>query len=151
MFHQSLIGAIALAALCIGGFGASAQEASKYDPSKYPDWSGPMRWTATGGGNRYDQTKPAGRGQRAPLTAEYQAIFEAGLKDQAEGGQGANQTYSCLPGGYGWKPGAVRRPSGSPDPTVLGVGAFARLTWKAQNFRRSLEHSGDGYVEVTVR
>jgi hypothetical protein len=99
MFHQSLIGAIALAALCLGGTGSSAQEASKYDPSKYPDWSGPMRWTATGGGNRYDQTKPAGRGQQAPLTAEYQAIFEAGLKDQAEGGQGANQTYSCLPGG----------------------------------------------------
>src|SRR5713101_6219128 len=40
-----------------------------------------------------------GRGQQAPLTAEYQALFEAGLKDQAEGGQGANQTYSCLPGG----------------------------------------------------
>jgi hypothetical protein len=105
MFHRSSIGAIALVALCMAGSGApgqdasKAQDASKYDPSKYPDWSGPMRWTARGGGNRYDQTKPPGRGQQAPLTAEYRAIFEAGLKDQAEGGQGANQTYSCLPGG----------------------------------------------------
>jgi hypothetical protein len=99
MFHVSSIGAIAVAALCIVGTGTQAQDASKYDPSKYPDWSGPMRWTATGGGNRYDQTKPPGRGQQAPLTPEYQALFEAGLKDQAQGGQGANQTYSCLPGG----------------------------------------------------
>jgi hypothetical protein len=58
-----------------------------------------MRWTTRGGGNRYDQYKPPGRAQHAPLTAEYQALFEAGLKDQAEGGQGNNQTYSCLPGG----------------------------------------------------
>ncbi len=102
MIHRSLIGAIAfVAALCVAGTGtgASAQDAANYDPSRYPDWSGPMRWTTTGGGNRYDQTKPPGRGQQAPLTAEYQAIFEAGLKDQAAGGQGANQTYSCLPGG----------------------------------------------------
>src|SRR5882672_11609676 len=108
MFHPSAIAAIALAALCITGAhaqdlskqGLSKSDAARYDPSKYPDWSGPMRWiAAVGGGNRYDPSKPTGRGQQAPLTPEYQAIFEAGLKDQAEGGQGANQTYSCLPGG----------------------------------------------------
>jgi hypothetical protein len=94
---RSLLGAVVLTALCASA--AQAQEKGKYDPSRYPDWSGPMRWVATPGGNRYDPMKPAGRGQQAPLTPEYQAIFEAGLKDQAEGGQGANQTYSCLPGG----------------------------------------------------
>jgi hypothetical protein len=110
MFYRSSIGAIALAALCVAGTGAPAQDrpkndaarndASTYDPSKYPDWSGPRRWIAkVGGGNRYDPSKPTGRGQQAPLTPEYQAKFEAGLKDQAQGGQGANQTYSCLPGG----------------------------------------------------
>ena len=115
MFRRSAPAAIALAVLCIAGTGASAQGLSKgdvankpaskdaapnYDPSKYPDWSGPMRWIAAGrGGNRYDPTKPPGRGQQAPLTPGYQAMFEAGLKDQAAGGQGANQTYSCLPGG----------------------------------------------------
>jgi hypothetical protein len=100
MFGRSSIGAVALAALCMAGTAASAQDAGKYDPSRYPDWSGPMRWIATvGGGNRYDPSKPAGRGQQAPLTPEYQAVFEAGLKDQAEGGEGGNQTYTCLPGG----------------------------------------------------
>jgi hypothetical protein len=99
MLHRSSIGAIALAALGIAATGAHAQGASKYDPARYPDWSGPMRWIATPGGNRYDPTKPAGRGQQAPLTAEYQAIFESYLKDQADGGQGGNRTYSCLPGG----------------------------------------------------
>jgi len=114
MACRSSIGVFALTVLCIAGAGVQAQDgpkndlsksdaakndALKYDPSKYPDWSGPMRWIATPGGNRYDPMKPAGRGQQAPLTPEYRAIFEAGLKDQAEGGQGANQTYSCLPGG----------------------------------------------------
>jgi hypothetical protein len=107
MFCRDSIGALAAAVLCGVASCAQAQDvsrgvpkdATRYDPARYPDWSGPMRWIATPGGNRYDPTKPAGRAQQAPLTAEYQAKFEAGLKDQAEGGQGANQTYSCLPGG----------------------------------------------------
>ena len=98
MLLRSSISAIALA-LWIGGSAVAVDDASKYDPSRYPDWSGPMRWTTRGGGNRYDQYKPPGRAQQPPLTAEYQALFEAGIKDQAEGGQGNNQTYSCLPGG----------------------------------------------------
>ncbi len=103
MSYATSIGAVALAVLCAAGASAQGQTASRgdgsqYDPSRYPDWSGPMRWTATGG-NRYDQTKGRGLAQQAPLTPEYQAIFEAGLKDQAEGGQGGNQTYSCVPGG----------------------------------------------------
>jgi hypothetical protein len=96
--QRSAIGAVALVILLIGG-AARAEDTAKYDPLRYPDWSGPMRWTTRAGGNRYDQYKPAGRGQQAPLTPEYQALFEAGLKDQAAGGQGNNQTYSCLPGG----------------------------------------------------
>jgi hypothetical protein len=96
MFRRTSI-ATALA-LCLGS-AARADDAAQYDPSRYPDWSGPMRWTTRAGGNRYDQHKPPGRGQQAPLTPEYHSLFEAGLKDQAEGGQGNNQTYSCLPGG----------------------------------------------------
>jgi hypothetical protein len=109
MLCRNLMGAVLAAALCGGGAQAQtasnappkqpSKDAARYDPARYPDWSGPMRWIATPGGNRYDPMKPAGRGQQAPLTPEYQAKFEAGLKDQAEGGQGANQTYSCLPGG----------------------------------------------------
>src|SRR5438874_13287559 len=99
---RNAIAALACALLCMAAIAVQAQqpipENDKYNPARYPDWSGPMRFTTTGG-NRYDQTKRPGRAQQAPLTPEYQALFEAGLKDQAEGGQGRNQTYSCLPGG----------------------------------------------------
>jgi hypothetical protein len=90
MFRFGCVGAFALLALNVA--------AQAEDASQYPDWSGQYRWTARGA-NRYDQTKPIGRGQQAPLTPEYQAIFEAGLADQAAGGQGANASYACLPGG----------------------------------------------------
>jgi hypothetical protein len=41
---------------------------------KYPDWSG--QWTGLNVG-QWDPTKPTGRGQQAPLTPEYQALFAA--------------------------------------------------------------------------
>jgi hypothetical protein len=47
----------------------------------------------------HDPSKPFGRGQQAPLTAEYQAVFEANLAAQAAGGQGNDRTYVCLPNG----------------------------------------------------
>jgi hypothetical protein len=73
-------------------------DAAKYDAAKYPDWSGQWRWPVKRA-NRYDPTKAPGRAQEAPLTPEYQAIFEASLADQAAGGQGANASYACIPAG----------------------------------------------------
>ena len=63
-----------------------------------PDLKGQWRRVGPQGfnGTRFDPSKPPGRGQEAPLTAEYQSIFEANLKDQAEGGQGTTPTYTCL-------------------------------------------------------
>jgi hypothetical protein len=73
--------------------GASAEV---FDLGKYPDWSG--QWIkADPGPNRYDPSRPPGRGQQAPLTLEYQALFEASLADVADGGQGNDMTYRCLP------------------------------------------------------
>jgi hypothetical protein len=92
MHTRSTIAAVALMA-ALTAAPALAQEAAKY-----PDWSGQWR-RGESGPNRYDPAKPPGRGQEMPLTAEYQAIYEAGLKDQAEGGQGNNMTYACIPGG----------------------------------------------------
>ena len=91
MFDRSLIAAIAImVALC-----ATTAEIRAWDDSKYPDLKG--QWVrAPGGGARYDWSKPAGRGQEAPLTPEYQAIYEATLADQAAGGQGGDPTYRCL-------------------------------------------------------
>jgi hypothetical protein len=72
---------------------ASAQA---FDESRYPDWTG--QWSL-GPPAKWDPTKPTDRGQQAPLTAEYQAIFEANLADQAAGGQGTDPTYRCIPDG----------------------------------------------------
>jgi hypothetical protein len=84
-------------ALCL-----SVSAALAFDEAKYPDWRG--QWSrapvpGVSGNPSYDPAKPRGRGEEAPLTAEYAAIFEANLKDQAEGGQGTDATFSCLPTG----------------------------------------------------
>jgi hypothetical protein len=77
------------AALLIGIASAGAQ-----DKPKYPDLRG--QWTAIGGSVKFVPERPRGLGQEAPLTPEYQAIFEANLKDMAEGGQGTDPTTWCL-------------------------------------------------------
>ena len=94
MFERSLIAAIAV----VLALGATTAEIRAWDDSKYLDLKG--QWVrAPGGGARYDWSKPAGRGQEAPLTAEYQAVYEATIADQAQGGQGGDPTYRCLPPG----------------------------------------------------
>ena len=90
---RASLGGITLAAL----LAAACSAASAHDASKFPDWSG--QWTRTYTGNpRYDQTKPI-RKQEAPLKPEYQALFEASIKDQDLGGHGLDPAYSCLPQG----------------------------------------------------
>jgi hypothetical protein len=95
MPYRSSIGAIALvAALSVMIAGARAD-----DGAKYPDWKG--QWTrvrvpGVTGQPGYDPTKIEGRAQQAPLTPEYQAIFEASLADIAAGGQGNDPTYNCI-------------------------------------------------------
>ncbi|HLH98166.1 MAG TPA: hypothetical protein VKW08_23920 [Xanthobacteraceae bacterium] len=75
------------------------------DFSKYPDLTG--QWHAIGGPDRFDMSKPAGLGQQAPLTPEYQAIFDASLKDRAAGKPDITNFFCLSPGmprvtnGYG--------------------------------------------------
>jgi hypothetical protein len=92
MRQRSLIGSTALAACLLTAFA----DARAFDESKYPDWSGQWRRT---GGIQWDPTKRIGRAQEAPLTPEYQAVFEASLADQKAGGQGNDPTYKCIPSG----------------------------------------------------
>jgi hypothetical protein len=67
------------------------------DDMKYPDWAG--QWVRIGGGGQFDPTKPPRKGQQPPLTPEYEAIFEAHLKEGNNGGQDYNSQAHCLPGG----------------------------------------------------
>jgi hypothetical protein len=79
------------AALC-------AAPALAFDESKYPDFAG--QWRRPGGVTvQWDQTKPVGLPQQAPLKPEFQASLEASLRDQQLGGQGDDARYSCLPNG----------------------------------------------------
>src|SRR5437764_13359040 len=93
MVYRSAIGAFLLFALLFAtDFGARA-----FDDAKYPDLKGQwVRAEGARGVGRFDPTKPPGRGQEAPLTAEYQAIYEANLAHQTAGGQGVDATYRSL-------------------------------------------------------
>jgi hypothetical protein len=75
----------------------AASSALAFDETKYPDWSGQWRRRPEVG-NQWDTSRPPRQG-RPPLTPEYQAIYEANLKDQAAGGQGTDPTYTCIPDG----------------------------------------------------
>jgi len=84
MHYRSSIGAVAsLAALLMTVAGAAA-----FDESKYPNLKG--KWDRVGS-PRWVQA-----GQRAPLTPEYQKIFEWNTADQKAGGHGWEPSWMCL-------------------------------------------------------
>jgi hypothetical protein len=92
---------IALIALATSLFVTPAA-AQPHDAAKYPDWKGQWaRFAVPGlpGQPSFDQTKPWGYGQQAPLTEEYKAVFEASRADQANGGIGNYPTARCLAAG----------------------------------------------------
>ena len=96
-----LISAVALAS----ALSALSSGALAFDETKYPDWKGQWigGWTrrlpGVTGQPSYDPHKSAGPGQEAPLTPEYEAIFQASLADQAAGGPGNDPQVGCLPSG----------------------------------------------------
>jgi hypothetical protein len=94
MLFKGMIASIALATVVIAGPVAAQQP---FDPSKYPPMAG--QWLRVGPLGVFDSTKPPARGQQAPLTPEYQAIFEANLAEVAKGGFGDDPVYTCIPEG----------------------------------------------------
>jgi hypothetical protein len=76
--------------------------ARAFDDATYPDLAG--QWLRInlfrGGQITFDPHKAWGLGQEAPLTPEYQAILEASIADQANGGQGNwHSGDRCMPPG----------------------------------------------------
>ena len=91
MQKRTLAGVIAAAATLV----IASESARAFDDAKYPDLSG--AWERTGGAApRFDTSKPRGLPQQAPLTPEFQKLYEASLADQAAGGQGNHTVYRCL-------------------------------------------------------
>ena len=90
-------GAIVVAAIL-----GATRLANAFDDSKYPDLSGQwLRVNLQAGGQiSFDPTKAWGLGQQAPYAPEYEALLEASIADQANGGQGNwNSGARCLPPG----------------------------------------------------
>jgi hypothetical protein len=88
---------IKVAVLVGAAWTATAGALAIGDGMTYPDFESQWRNPIAGrGGNSWDPMKPIGLGQQAPLTPEYQAIFEASLRDQAKGGQGNNYEAACV-------------------------------------------------------
>jgi hypothetical protein len=88
MQYRSATAALALLAAV---FTAPAQTLA-WNETSYPDFKG--QWRAIGDPGRFDPSKDPGPAQQAPLTPEYQALYEASLRDQAAGGPGPAQ--SCV-------------------------------------------------------
>jgi hypothetical protein len=97
MVYRSLFGAMLLTALAM-----PTGDARAWDDAKYPNWKG--QWSRLnsnqqGQAVKFDPSKPSGTGQQAPLTPEYQKIFEDSMADQAKGGLGNYPSARCILGG----------------------------------------------------
>jgi hypothetical protein len=124
------------------------------DDGKYPDWRGAWgRFVVRGLGGQpsFDQTKPWGLGQEAPLTAEYQKVLEGSIADQAKGGQGNFVEHAqCLPAGMPFMMVATRPLEFvvTPDSTYILVGGsdhYRRIFTDGRDWPTSIEASFSGY------
>jgi hypothetical protein len=133
MRYRSAIDAFAVvAALCI-----TLAEGRAWEETRYPDLKG--QWRPTGEPTRFDTSKAWGLGQQAPLTPEYQALFEANLKDQAAGGQGLSQTDSCI------SPGMPRVTNGYGQMEVIVTPRATYITVEHINDNRRIYTDGRGW------
>ena len=150
MLKRSLTVAAAVvtaAALMLAIGGVQAEDA------KYPNWKG--QWSrllvpGVGGQGAFDQTKLWGRGQQAPLTSEYQKIFEASMADQAKGGLGNYPPALCFPGGmprmmyFGAQEYII-----TPEVTYIlvggGVDQHRRIFTDGRDFPAEIEPTYQGY------
>ena len=89
MAYRGWVAAITLASgLCM-----LAAAAQAFDETKYPEWKG--KWQRPQGERPVWVRAP----DKAPLTAEYQAIFDWNVADQKIGGMGTEPSWMCLPPG----------------------------------------------------
>jgi hypothetical protein len=93
MFYGRSIAAIVLVAALL----RTIAPGQAFDESRYPNLNG--QWSRAHPRSQWDPSKPRGLQQQAPLTAEYQAIFEANLADLHLGKLGADPQVFCLPSG----------------------------------------------------
>jgi hypothetical protein len=93
MLMRSSISSVTL----IGVLCATLNGAWALDETKYPNWKG--QWVRADSAETapWDARKPRGLGQQPPLTPQYQAVFEANLKQLAVGVTSSDPTVRCIP------------------------------------------------------
>jgi hypothetical protein len=146
MVYRNVIGSFALtAAMMMTTSGAGALE-----QAKYPEWKGAwVRLNDISGGS-YDPSKRPGRAQQPPLTAEYQAIWEANMAERDRGGQYYNTQVRCLPGGMprmmiAYQPLEVII---TPEATHVHIGFFnehRRIYTDGRDWPKSITPTYSGY------
>ncbi len=142
--RRSAISALALAAV-LSATGARVQAA---DNAKYPDLNG--QWSRASEHSQWDPSKPRGLQQQAPLTAEYQAIFEANLAALHSGSLGADPQVYCFPSGMprmmiAYEPMEVIV---TPEVTYVRVdhlGDLRRIYTDGRSWPARIKPSFDGY------
>jgi len=145
MFYRGTFEALASAALLlVATAGAQAEE------KKYPNWKGD--WTTVnprmpGQQLRFDPSKPYGKGQEAPLTAEYKKVYEDNLAEQALGRQGLFLDHaSCLPAGMPTMMSAgTHEFIVTPDTTYIAGGDLRRVFTDGRPWPTDLEPTYQGF------
>jgi hypothetical protein len=147
MRYRILTGLAVAAALTVAFTGARAD-----DQSKYPDWKGQWQRFAVRLPTQpsHDQTKPWGRGQEAPLTPEYQAVLEASIADQANGGLGNFPTTTGRPAGMPHMMMAFQPLEFvvTPDTTYILIGSYdhyRRIFTDGRDWPKEIEPTFAGY------
>jgi hypothetical protein len=122
--------------------------ARAFDDQKYPDLNG--QWSRPDPRAQWDPSKPRGLEQQAPLTAEYQAIFERNLAELHSGSLGADPQVFCLPTGMprvmiAYEPIEVII---TPETTYVRVdhlGDFRRIHTDGRHWPANITPTFDGY------
>jgi hypothetical protein len=170
MVGGRIAGAVARAAV-LAVLLAMPSAARAFDDSNYPDLKG--QWTRApvpgiGLATSFDPTKRAGRAQQAPLTPEYQKIFEDNLAEQAAGGHGIGLSHVCIPPGMPgamtvFEPMEIIVTGGTTHITVQSMGVHRRIytdgrDWPAEaepaylgySIGKWLDEDGDGRFDMLL-
>jgi hypothetical protein len=144
MLQRRSIGPIALAAALL----PTIAGAQALDQSKYPDLNG--QWSRASEHSQWDPSKPRGLQQQAPLTAEYQAIFEANLADLHAGNLGADPQVYCFPSGMprmmiAYEPMELIVTPQTTYVRVDHLGDLRRIYTDGRNWPARIKPSFDGY------
>jgi hypothetical protein len=143
MLGRSSIGAVALVAVLL-----TSGRAQAFEQSRHPELNG--QWSRAHPRSQWDPSKPRGLAQQAPLTPEYQAIFEANLADLHAGNLGADPQVYCLPSGMprmmiAYEPMEIMV---TPETTYVRVdhlGDFRRIYTDGRDWPATIKPSFDGY------